>query len=219
MKTFIFIRYIYTVIFITIINLVVSSISFFYVLFNEEPFRYLVIFSFWIGLSLISLISLYKWYNNFLSRDLLMSQLPNITEDFGEGHSTRYIQELYLSGEAQELVDLLLPVRSLVNNIISMIYSFKLEQDTLEALLEAMADGVLLVDAEGRILRMNSAASQLLQIDSDQLKSNRSFMGLVFDHELANLVNLALENNSIAQDEIESKQDYGRYSNTYTKFN
>ena len=126
-----------------------------------------------------------------------------ITEDFGEGHSTRYIQELYLSGETQELVDLLLPVRSLVNNIISMIYTFKLEQDTLEALLEAMADGVLLVDAEGRILRMNSAASQLLNIDSDQLKSNKSFMGLVFDHELANLVNLALENNSIAQDEIE----------------
>ena len=67
--------------FITIINLVVSIISFFYVLFNEEPFRYLVIFSFWIGLSLISLISLYKWYNNFQSRDLLMSQLPNIAED------------------------------------------------------------------------------------------------------------------------------------------
>ena len=189
--------------FITIINLVVSIISFFYVLFNEEPFRYLVIFSFWIGLSLISLISLYKWYNNFQSRDLLMSQLPNIAEDFGKGYSTRDIQELYLSAEAQELVDLLLPVRSLVNNIISMIFSFKLEQDALEALLEAMADGVLLVDAEGQILRMNSAASQLLHIDSDQLKSNQSFMGLVFDHELANLVHLALENNSITQNEIE----------------
>ena len=203
MKTFIFIRYIYTVMFITIINLVVSIISFFYVLLNGDPFTYLVIFSFWIGLSLISLVSLYKWYNNFQSRDLLMSQLPNIAEDFGEGHSTRDIQEIYLSAETQELVDLLLPVRSLVNNIISMIFSFKLEQDTLEALLEAMADGVLLVDAEGQILRMNSAASQLLHIDSDQLKSNQSFMGLVFDHELANLVHLALENNSIAQDEIE----------------
>ena len=179
MKTFILIRYIYTVMFITIINLVVSIISFFYVLLNGDPFTYIVIFSFWIGLSLISLISLYKWYNNFQSRDLLMSQLPNIVEDFGEGHSTRDIQEIYLGAETQELVDLLLPVRSLVNNIISMIFSFKLEQDALEALLEAMADGVLLVDAEGQILRMNSAASQLLHIDSDQLKSNQSFMGLV----------------------------------------
>ena len=98
--------------FITIINLVVSIISFFYVLLNGDPFTYLVIFSFWIGLSLISLVSLYKWYNNFQSRDLLMSQLPNIAEDFGEGHSTRDIQEIYLSAETQELVDLLLPVRS-----------------------------------------------------------------------------------------------------------
>ena len=102
MKTFIFIRYIYTVMFITIINLVVSIISFFYVLLNGDPYTYLVIFSFWIGLSLISLISLYKWYNNFQSRDLLMSQLPNIAEDFGEGHSARDIQEIYLSAETQE---------------------------------------------------------------------------------------------------------------------
>ena len=154
-------------------------------------------------LSLISLISLYYWYINFRYSNILLGRLPNIVLDINESHSTRYDQDLYLTNETQELVDLLSPVRLLVNNIVSMVYRFKLEQNTLEALLESMTDGVLLVDSEGRILRMNSAASKLLNVQKESLETNHSFMGLVFDHELANLVKIAFENNKTAQDEIE----------------
>ena len=202
MKTFIFIKYIYIVTVVSFLNLFTSSaICFYSISINGTLLLFVSLI--WLMLSLISLISLYYWYINFRYSNILLGRLPNIALDINESHSTRYDQDLYLTNETQELVDLLSPVRLLVNNIVSIVYSFKLEQNTLEALLESMTDGVLLVDSEGRILRMNSAASKLLNVQKESLETNHSFMGLVFDHELANLVKIAFENNKTAQDEIE----------------
>ena len=202
MKTFIFIKYIYIVTVVSFLNLFTSSVICFYSI-SINGTLLLFVSLIWLMLSLISLISLYYWYINFRYSNILLGRLPNIVLDINESHSTRYDQDLYLTNETQELVDLLSPVRLLVNNIVSMVYRFKLEQNTLEALLESMTDGVLLVDSEGRILRMNSAASKLLNVQKESLETNHSFMGLVFDHELANLVKIAFENNKTAQDEIE----------------
>jgi two-component system phosphate regulon sensor histidine kinase PhoR len=203
MKTFIFIKYIHRLTVVSFLNLFMSLITFLYSLAFADTSLFLIVPLIWLVLSILSLISLYYWYRHFRYSDMLFSQLPNIALDFNESYSTRNLQDLYLTAPTQELISLLAPVRSLVNNILSMVYSFKLEQNTLEALLESMSDGVLLVDREGRILRMNSAASKLLDVKNDNLESNQSFMGVVFDHDLANLVNIAFENDQTVQDEIE----------------
>lgn len=62
----------------------------------------------------------------------------------------------------------------------------------LEAVLSGLADGVILTDADGLVLRLNSAAEQLLEID-EATAIGRPFVQVCRDHELQHLLRSALE--------------------------
>lgn len=64
----------------------------------------------------------------------------------------------------------------------------------LEAVLAGLADGVVLTDEEGRVLRLNAAAEQLLEVDEASVVDT-PFVQVCRDHEMAQVLRLALHGN------------------------
>jgi len=72
----------------------------------------------------------------------------------------------------------------------------------LEAVLSGLTDGVVLTDANGLVLRLNSAAEQLMDTD-EATAIGRPFVQVCRDHELQNLLRRALDGASIPHATIE----------------
>lgn len=72
----------------------------------------------------------------------------------------------------------------------------------LEAVLSGLADGVVLTDADGLVLRLNSAAEQLLEID-EAMAIGRPFVQVCRDYELQHLLRRALQGATNPQATIE----------------
>jgi two-component system phosphate regulon sensor histidine kinase PhoR len=69
------------------------------------------------------------------------------------------------------------------------IMTLEYEQARLEAVLEHMADGVIIADGDGYVRLINHSAARLLQI-ADREALNRSFAEVVRDHRLIQLLQL-----------------------------
>ena len=61
----------------------------------------------------------------------------------------------------------------------------------LEAVLAGLADGVVLTDAEGLVLRLNEAAQQMLEVEESRARG-RPFVQVCRDHEMASVLHEAL---------------------------
>ncbi len=66
------------------------------------------------------------------------------------------------------------------------------ERNKLSAVLDTMADGVVVIRSEGRVELVNRAAEELLQLTGQQ-GVGRRFIEAVRDHELQRLVSLSVE--------------------------
>ena len=82
------------------------------------------------------------------------------------------------------------------------VQGFSDESGKLSAVLDTMADGVVLVRSEGRIEEMNGAAGALLGLKPEGAR-DRPFMEVVRDHDLRLLMTRALESRQQERDEVE----------------
>ena len=82
------------------------------------------------------------------------------------------------------------------------VQGFSDEGGKLSAVLDTMADGVVLVRSEGRIEEMNGAAGALLGLKPEGAW-DRPFMEVVRDHDLRLLMTRALESRQQERDEVE----------------
>lgn len=76
------------------------------------------------------------------------------------------------------------------------------ERDKLYAILDTMADGVVVVDDEGRIALMNAAAETLLDVGANEA-IGRHLVDMVRDHEMNGLVSRTLDYKTVQQSEID----------------
>ena len=68
----------------------------------------------------------------------------------------------------------------------------------LEAVMDGLADGVVLTDEQGHVLRMNPAAAALLNVDEVEMAS-MPFLQVTRDHEIAQVLQTSLAGDSNVQ--------------------
>ncbi len=66
------------------------------------------------------------------------------------------------------------------------------ERDKMFAILSNVADGILVLDSEGRVTMINQAASRILQLGEDRALG-RTFIEVVHDHELDDVLQRSLK--------------------------
>ena len=103
------------------------------------------------------------------------------------------------SDETRELAS---AFNSMANALRDMVQGFSDEGSKLSAVLDTMADGVVLVRSEGRIEVMNGAAGALLGLKPEGARDRR-FMEVVRDHDLRLLMTGALESRQQERGEVE----------------
>ena len=91
---------------------------------------------------------------------------------------------------------------AMANAMRDTVQGFSDEGGKLSAVLDTMADGVVLVRSEGRIEVMNGAAGALLGLKPEGAR-DRPFMQVVRDHDLRLLMTRALESRQQERNEVE----------------
>ncbi len=101
--------------------------------------------------------------------------------------------------ETQELA---VAFNSMADTIRSMLSDMSAESSKLTAMLDTMEDGVVVIEADGRITLMNSAAEWLLDISGRDAVGARLVEALR-DHEIQQVAALSLSTGQIRQTEVE----------------
>lgn len=114
--------------------------------------------------------------------------------------------EALSSDETQELAEAFNRMASALRN---MIRELSGERDKLSAVLGTMADGVMVIEPEGRVVLLNPAAQALLGMRRQDPVGGQ-FMELVRDHELQRLVKHCQETGQRQHGEVELLQ-HGRF--------
>ena len=103
------------------------------------------------------------------------------------------------SDESREMAS---AFNAMANAMRDTVQGFSDEGGKLSAVLDTMADGVVLVRSEGRIEVMNGAAGALLGLKPEGAR-DRPFMQVVRDHDLRLLMTRALESRQQERNEVE----------------
>ncbi len=103
------------------------------------------------------------------------------------------------SDETQELA---VAFNSMADTIRSMLSDMSAESSKLTAMLDTMEDGVVVIEADGRITLVNSAAEWLLDISARDAVGARLAEALR-DHEIQQVATLSLSTGQIRQTEVE----------------
>ena len=103
------------------------------------------------------------------------------------------------SDESREMAS---AFNAMANALRDTVQGFSDEGGKLSAVLDTMADGVVLVRSEGRIEVMNGAAGALLGLKPEGAR-DRPFMQVVRDHDLRLLMTRALESRQQERNEVE----------------
>lgn len=106
------------------------------------------------------------------------------------------------SDAADETRELASAFNAMAGALRETVQGFSDEGGKLSAVLDTMADGVVLVRSEGRIEEMNGAAGALLGLKPEGAR-DRPFMEVVRDHDLRLLMTRALESRQQERDEVE----------------
>lgn len=114
-------------------------------------------------------------------------ELTRLASEFGDGKLRR---RLRLRGGG-EIADLGRAFDRMADELEASISSMETEHAKLQALLEALADGILMVDGEKRIVLANRAAAQLVHVHGEYV--GRPLIEAVLDHEVDALLTDALE--------------------------
>lgn len=103
------------------------------------------------------------------------------------------------SDETQELAE---AFNTMANTIRRMLRDMSAESGKLTAMLDTMEDGVVVIEADGAITLLNSAAELLLDIGARDAVGAR-LVEVLRDHEIQQTASLALSSGRIQQAEVE----------------
>ncbi len=101
--------------------------------------------------------------------------------------------------ETQELAD---AFNRMATSLREMIRDLSSERNKLSAILDTMADGVIVVGPQGRIELMNRAAESLFNVTGQKAVGSR-FLEVVRDHDLQRLISHSLETKQQQHGEVE----------------
>lgn len=107
-----------------------------------------------------------------------------------------------IPAETRELADVGHAFNAMTEELQASLSALEQARLRLEAVLSGLADGVVLTDEHGLVLRMNSAAENLLEADED-VAVGKGFLQVCRDHELNQLLRRALDGESRSQAAIE----------------
>ncbi len=94
--------------------------------------------------------------------------------------------------DSNDLADLTESINKLAVELRNVIQRISGERNTMAALLHNMSDGIISTDIEGRVTNINEAARNILALPVNTRLEGRSFMQVVRDHEVNNLLQQTL---------------------------
>lgn len=106
---------------------------------------------------------------------------------------------LQTGSEPKELMDAFNQTAARLRNIIEELSE---ERNKLSAILETMADGVVVIESDGRIELMNRAGEEILNANARTAVGSR-FMEAVRDHEIRDVISKALQTKQPQRGDIE----------------
>jgi two-component system phosphate regulon sensor histidine kinase PhoR len=108
-----------------------------------------------------------------------------------------------------ELASLAEALNYMADQLQDQIQSLTRQGKELEAILSSMTEGVLAVDAQGRLITINSAGAAMLHLEADAAR-NQPVQEVVADPGLKWFVNRTLANPEPVEGEMEIKDDGGK---------
>ncbi len=102
----------------------------------------------------------------------------------------------------REIGDLGRAFNSMTGDLRRLVGEIERSRIRLEAVLAALQDGVIITDAAGEVVRMNSAAGRMLRVEPGEVVG-QPFVVVCRDHELAELLRLALARGTRRNAQIE----------------
>ncbi len=115
------------------------------------------------------------------------------------------------SDETQELAQ---AFNRMAVSLRDLVRDLSLERGKLTAVLNTMADGVVVIDGSGSIVLVNHAAEQILNIEGEDVQDRR-FTEIIRDHYLQQLVARCTERREVQHGEVEIPQ-WRRYLSVIT---
>lgn len=142
---------------------------------------------------LAALVSLYL--ASRLSRPL--EAMRQAAEAFGSGRLTRRVPEQ----GSEELRQLARTLNQMAEQLDQRMRSIVAQRSEIEAILASMTEGVLAVDADERLLRINRAAMAMLGL-SDEQHEGRPIQELVRRSDLQRFIRQALQSDSPVEEDL-----------------
>lgn len=115
------------------------------------------------------------------------------------------------SNETQELAQ---AFNRMAVSLRDLVRDLSAERGKLTAVLNTMADGVVVIDGNGRIVLVNHAAERILEIEGEDVLERR-FSEIVRDHSLQQLVARCTDRREVQHGEVEIPQ-WRRYLSVIT---
>ena len=105
-------------------------------------------------------------------------------------------------GMSIEMNDLVRSLNQMANQINERIHIIRRQRNELEAVFSSMTEAVVAIDADECVIRVNRAASVLLNIDGETVQGSQ-VQGLLRNPELLGMIRSCQLNNSCSEAEIE----------------
>lgn len=107
------------------------------------------------------------------------------------------LQSFNLEDEKDELGQLRLAINQLAAELRAIIQRISAERNTMATLLQNMTDGIISTNYDGVVTGINDAAQRILSLPPDFQAVGRSFMQVVRDHEMYEMLNRTLESGQL----------------------
>ncbi len=150
------------------------------------------------GLVGVAAFVLSLWLANAVSRRAFASLHP-LTQAMLRLAQGNLDYRLQTGSEPKELIDAFNRTAATLRNIIEELSE---ERNKLSAILDTMADGVVVIEADGSIELMNRAGEEILNANAKTAVGAR-FMEAVRDHEIRDVISKALQTKQPQRGDIE----------------
>lgn len=154
--------------------------------------------SFFLFLGIGFVISFFAWYIFLRRVNLPMKEIIRISKKFSQGD---FSDRIYLKQENDEFAELANNLNQIAEQIQLTINSLNQEIFKREIILSNMAEAVIAIDDESKIIFVNSASEKIFNF-SQPLVIGEYLWKVIRNEELLNLFSLAKSNGKILNQEI-----------------
>ncbi len=157
-----------------------------------------IIVSIAVAAVLVSLLSVGAGYFLFRHTSRSVRAVAEGANRFAQGD----LEHRVATASSDETQELAVAFNSMADTIRSMLSDMSAESSMLTAMLDTMEDGVMVIEADGRITLMNSAAEWMLGVGAGDAVGAR-LVETLRDHEIQQVAALSLSSGRLHQAEVE----------------